>query len=166
MAQARADPFDAPPGLGRLAGEREAGQRRRDHVERIGRVAPERDRVDQRLDHLVELDDRTRPAVRDQQRHRVGVRRPVVDEVDVEPVDLGDELVEAVEAALASAPVVLVGPVRGELADVRERDALRPVVDQFTVGPAGVVQPRAQVVEHRLGNVDRERPDLSLMRPR
>ena len=77
-------------------------------------VTAERDRVDERLDHLVELDDRAGPAVGDHQRHRVGVRRALVDEVDVDPVDLGDELVEAVERRLARAPVVLVDPVLGD----------------------------------------------------
>jgi hypothetical protein len=39
--------------------------------------------------------------VGDQQREGVVVRRPVVDEMNVQPVDLGDELVEAVERGLA-----------------------------------------------------------------
>jgi len=37
--------------------------------------------------------------VRDQQRKRVVVRRPLVDEMDVETVDLGGELVEPVQGA-------------------------------------------------------------------
>ncbi len=35
----------------------------------------------------------------DQQRQRIGVRRPLMDEMDVQPVDFGDELVEAVQRA-------------------------------------------------------------------
>ena len=44
------------------------------------------------------------PAVRDDQRQRVLVLRPDVDEVDVEPVDLGRELRERVELRLEPAP--------------------------------------------------------------
>jgi hypothetical protein len=44
--------------------------------------------VGQRLDDLQLLEDRSGPAVPDDQRQRVLARRADVDEVDVEPVDL------------------------------------------------------------------------------
>ena len=75
-------------------------------------------------------------------------------------VDRGDELVEAVERCLAAAPVVPVGPVRGDVLHVGERDALRPVVHVLTIRPACVLQPHAQVVEYRFRHVDREWTDL------
>src|SRR3712207_8423125 len=43
------------------------------------------------------LDDRSRPAVVDDQGQRVRVRRADVHEVDVEPIDLGDELRQLVQ---------------------------------------------------------------------
>ena len=46
------------------------------------------------LDHLQELDHRARPAVGDDQRQRVRVRRADVQEVDAEAVDRGLELAE------------------------------------------------------------------------
>ena len=49
-------------------------------------------RIGERLDDLQLLDDRTRPAVRDDQRQRIFVLRADVDEVDVQAVDLGDEI--------------------------------------------------------------------------
>ena len=55
--------------------------------------------IGQRPDDLQLLDDRAGPAVRDDQRQRVRVLRADVDEVDVEPVDLGDELRQGVEPA-------------------------------------------------------------------
>jgi hypothetical protein len=108
----------------------------------------------------VELDNRTRPAVRDQQRKRVLGRRALVDEMDVETVDLGGELVEPVQRDLACAPVVFVGPVIGQLTGVTQRDALRPVVDAFGLRPSGAGQPVLQVGEVGVGNRDAKRVDL------
>ena len=68
------DPLDVPACRRRLAREAEAGQRRAHDVEGVGGVAAVRGGVGQRFDDLVELDDRTRPAVRDDQRQGVGVR--------------------------------------------------------------------------------------------
>jgi len=48
--------------------------------------------VGQRVDDLQLLDDRAGPSVTDDDRQRVLVLRANVDEVDVEPVDLGDEV--------------------------------------------------------------------------
>ena len=42
-----------------------------------------------------ELDDRARPPVGDDQRERVGLGRPRVEEVHPRAVDLGEEVVEA-----------------------------------------------------------------------
>ena len=50
--------------------------------------------------------------------------RPDVDEMDVESVDLGDELRERVQLRLASAPVVVRGPVVREVVHRRELHAL------------------------------------------
>ena len=72
------------------------------------------------------------------------------------PSIVGDELIEAIERGLASAPVVPVRPVGGDVLHVHEWDSLRPVVDVLTIRPPGVQQPHAQVVEHRFGHVDRE----------
>jgi hypothetical protein len=49
-------------------------------------------RVCERTDDLQELDDRAGPSVRHEQRHGVVMRRWDVRELDVQPVDLGDEL--------------------------------------------------------------------------
>ena len=148
MSHAAVDPVDAPPGARRLAGEAVARQRRAYDVEPGGV---------EWLDHLVELDDRSRPAMRDQQRKRVLARGPLVDEVDAEPVDLGGEVVEPVERGFAGAPVVAVGPVGGEFAGVGQRDALAPVVHGFVLRPPGVGQARPQVDEVGVGNGDAER---------
>ena len=63
-------------------------------MEGVGRIPAVHSRIREGLDDLVELDHGTRPAVGDQQRHRVGILTAQVDEVDVEAVDLGDPLRE------------------------------------------------------------------------
>ena len=76
--------------------------------------------VYQRVDHLVKLDDGPRPAVSDDQRHRLWMWALAVDEVDGETVNSGLELREAVEVSLPGAPVVVVQPVVADLASVGE----------------------------------------------
>ena len=141
----------------RLGGEPVAGHRRDHHVERVVRAAAVRRRVGERADHAEHLDDRARPAVRDDHRQRVGVRRPDVDEVDVEAVDLGHELRDGVEPRLEPAEVVVVGPVPHERLHRRERDALRQVADGLLLGPARRLESSAQVIEVALRHLHPER---------
>jgi len=74
-------------------------------MERVGGARAVRGGIRQRLDDLQLLDDRAGPPVGDDQRQRILVPGADVDEVDVEPVDLGDELRQGVELRLAGAPV-------------------------------------------------------------
>jgi hypothetical protein len=129
-------------------------------MERVGRLAAVSGRVDQRPDDLEELDDRPWPAVVEDKRQRISLRRTDVEEVDLEPVDLGAELGQRVQARLARPPVVTVGPVRAQLLQVGKRDALRPVVDRLAVRPAGAVKALTKIVELCLRNLDPERRDL------
>ena len=48
--------------------------------------------IGQRIDDLHLLDDRAGPSVRDDERQRIFMLRADVNEVNVQPVDLGDEL--------------------------------------------------------------------------
>ena len=148
------DPIDAPAGGRRLGREAEAGQRRADDVKRVGGVAAKRGRIGQRLDHLVEFDHRARPAMGDDQRHRFRMRRADVQEMNVEPVDLGGELRKAIEARFARAPVVFLGPIAADVLDPFQRRALAPVVDQFGFRPARLAQARLQIVEHIVADRD------------
>ena len=70
-------------------------------MERVLRAAAVRRGIGQRIDDLQLLDDRAGPAVGDDERQRVFMLRADVDEVDVEPVDLGDELRQGVQLRLA-----------------------------------------------------------------
>jgi hypothetical protein len=51
-----------------------------------------RRRIGQRIDDLQLLDHRAGPSVQDDERQRILVLGANVDEVDVQPVDLGDEV--------------------------------------------------------------------------
>ena len=75
-------------------------------------------------------------------------------EVDGESVDIGGVLRETIEQGFPLAPVVPVRPVMAHLFDPGERRALAPVVDHFGLGPAGIAQPRAQIVEYRIADSD------------
>ena len=141
------DALHVPSGAGRLIGESVARQRRGNHVERVGGIAPERGRIRQRLNDFMELNDRSRPAVRNHQRHRIGMRRLSVNEMNPQAVDRGPELRKPIELLLARTPVVLLEPVFTQLLRITERDALGPVVHAFRLGPACVAQPPLQVVE-------------------
>ena len=110
------DFLHAPPGAAGLAGEAVPGKRRADDVE--GVFGASRRRIGQRLNHLVELHNRARPAMGDHEREGVFVRGPLVDEMNVQPVDFGGELVKPIERGLTRAPVVVVGPIGGQLAGI------------------------------------------------
>ncbi len=97
--------------LGRLARKAITGQGRDDDVEGIRRVSAVGSGVGQWTDQVRKLHERAGPAVHQQERHRVLVRGPFVDEVHVDAVDVGLEVVELVEPSLLSAPVESVLPI-------------------------------------------------------
>ena len=106
------DPARVPAPVSGRPGEPVAGNGRDDQVERVIRGTAMSRRVGQRPDDVPELHHRTRPAVRDDQRHRVRCGRTHVQEMHPRPVDRGDELVEPVQPRLVHPPVVFVAPVR------------------------------------------------------
>src|ERR671917_373158 len=87
-----------------------------------------------------------------------------MDEVDVQPVDLGGEVRDGVQPRLALAPVVLGRPVAREVLHERERHALRVVLDGLPLGKARRAEARPQVLEFRVGDLDLEGSDRRLAR--
>ena len=124
-----------PAGRRRLAREPITGDRRDHDVEGVLRAAAEGRGVGERADELDLLEDRAGPAVRDDDRQRALVLRTHVDEVDVEPVDLGDELRQGVELRLALAPVVVRRPVAREVLE-RSRAARPATCPRRSPSPA------------------------------
>ena len=154
-----------PAELGRLAGETVAGQGRQHEVECVLGAAAVSGRVGQRADGLEQLDDRARPTVRHDQRQRILVPRPDVDEVDVHPVDLRRELRQRVQSRFAPAPVVVRRPVAGERLDRRQLHALRPVGDELLRRQRVAAIRRRSSASSPLRNLD-PGTDGSLWRPR
>ena len=119
-------------------------------------------RIRQGIDDLELLDDRAGPPVRDDQRQRVLVLGADMDEVNVQPVDLGLELRQRVQSRLAPAPVVLGRPVAREVLYRRQLHTLRPIGDEFPGRPARRIDAAAQLVDLALRYFDPERPDRAL----
>jgi hypothetical protein len=86
------DPHGVPAGRGRLTGKSVARHVRDHHMESVRCIAAMRRRIGQGIDDLQLLDDRAGPSVGDDERQRVFMLRTNVDEMDVDPVDLRDEL--------------------------------------------------------------------------
>ena len=154
------DPAGVPAELGRLGRKGIPGDRRQHQVKRVLGASAVRGRVRERADGLEHLDDRARPAVGHDQRQRVLVWRPHVDEVDVLPVNLGLELRQGVQLRLAPAPVVIGCPVASELLDGRQLHALRSICDQLPGGPPHRSDATAQVLQGLVRNVNAEGTNL------
>src|SRR5688500_1934873 len=120
-------------------------------MESVRWLAAMRRGIGQGIDDLQLLDDGAGPSVRDDERQRVFVRRTNVNEMNVDPIDLGDEIRQRVESCLNLAPVVLRCPIARELLHRRELHALRCI--GFPVRPPRGVDAPSQVIEFRLRNV-------------
>src|SRR5947209_10295357 len=80
-----------------------------------------------------------------------------MDEVDVEPVDVGDEVRIGKEVRLGTTPVVVVGPIIGELAHRRELHALGVVIDGLALRPSRRRYAPLEVGEFRIARTIMER---------
>ena len=107
-----------------------------------------------RIDDLQLLDDRAGPSVRDDERQRIVMFRTNVNEMNVQPVDLGDELRQSVHLCFDLAPVIVCRPIARECLDGRELHALRLICDGFLFGPAGRGDASSELNERLFRNVD------------
>ena len=82
-----------------------------------------------------------------------------LDEVDIEPVDVGDEVRIGEQLRFGAAPIVVVGPVIRELLRGRQADPLRGVVDGLALGPPSGFDAPLEVGEFFVGRVILERAD-------
>lgn len=120
-----------------------------------------RRRIGQRIDDLEELDHGTRPAVSDDERQCVRIRRADVQKVNAKPVNLGSIPCEAIERPLAAPPVVARVPILQQAAKLLDRRALRPILDRFVLRPARVCQTSLQILERALRRAIGKRIDLA-----
>ena len=91
--------------------------------------------IGKRIDDLQLLDDRSGPSVRDDERQRLFMLGTNVNEMNVQPIDLGDELRQGVQPRLAFAPIVIRPPIARELLNRRELHPLQFIRDGFPVRP-------------------------------
>src|ERR1700722_19764580 len=78
---------------------------------------------------------------------RIFMLRANVDEMNIQPTDLGDEVRYRGQSCLASAPIMLGFPVARELSHRSELNALRRVHYCLLVGPARRTDALLQIVE-------------------
>src|SRR6202047_545440 len=109
-------------------------------------------RIGERPDDLQLLNDRSGPPVRDYDRQSPLMLRTNVDEMNVQPVDLGDELRQRVQFRLALAPIVF-GPMAREFLSRRKLHALRCIRDRFPLRPLCCVYAPAQISKFRFGKI-------------
>ena len=133
-------------------------RQRRDHKLEGIRCARAMGRgVGERINDLELLDDRTGPPMRDDQRQRVLVLGPDVNEMDVEPANLGNEVRQAIQLRLALAPVVVRPPILRLLPDHLQRNALRMVSHRLALGPPGRSNAPAPVVDRPVRKTNLQR---------
>jgi hypothetical protein len=77
-----------------------------------------------------------------------------MDEVHVDFRQGHRKLLEGIEAYLVHTPVILGAPVVDELAQIREIGAVLPARARNLVGPTDAVEPRAQVREGGVRDLD------------
>src|SRR5258708_18603110 len=91
------------------------------------------------IDNLQLLDDRAGPPVRDDERQRIFMFRTKLNEMNIQPIDLGDELRQGVQFSLHLAPIVICRPIAREFLHRRELHPLRLICDVllFRSAPGG-----------------------------
>ena len=114
-------------------------------------------RIRQRSDDLQLLDDGSRPTVRDDDRQSVRVLRADVNEMDVEPIDRGDELRQGVQPRLHLAPVVAALPIASQRLHRGQLHALRSILHGLPLRPACRSQTALEIGECVLRKVDVKR---------
>jgi hypothetical protein len=123
-------------------------------MECIRRIGSVRRGVGERIDDLKLLDGRARPPVGHDERQRILMLGAHVDEVDVHPVDLGDEVGQGGEALFELAPVVIGGPIGSQRLNRLELHALRGI--SLPVGPARRRDASTEICQFIFWNADVE----------
>ena len=82
-------------------------------------------------------------------------------EMDIEAINLRLELAQRIKARLTAPPVIACALIVDQRSHLVALGALRPVLDQFRLRPAGAFQAITQVVQFRLIDGQREGMNLS-----
>ena len=92
--------------------------------------------------------------------------RTNVNEMNVQPIDLGDELRQGIQFRLSLAPVVVCAPIVRKFLNCREWYALRFIRDRFPIRPPCRVNAPAQFDKFRFWNIHVERTNIGLLSAR
>src|SRR5437764_7414744 len=116
-----------------------AGERWHDDVKTVSWIAPVRAWIRQERNHLQHFRKRARPPVNENQRNRMRSRAFFVNEMKLQPSDVGTEMAECIQSGFLAPPVKLLLPERGQLAQIRATGSLAPssTVDVFRPPSAG-----------------------------
>src|SRR5215813_5427912 len=101
--------------------------------------------------------------MRDNHRQRIFMLRTNVDEMNVEPIDLSDEVRYGPQFCLALAPVVICSPIEREFLHRRELHPLRRVGDLFAVRPLCRVDAPPQIRKISVWKIELKRTNGSLV---
>src|ERR1700739_1899001 len=95
--------------------------------------------------------------MRDDYRQSIFMLRTNMNEMDIQPIDLSDELGQGIQPRFALPPVVFRAPIARERLGGRELDALGCTGDRFPFRPLRVVDAPAQFCEFRLRDMNLKR---------
>jgi len=113
-------------------------------------------RIREARDHVEELEDRTWPAVRDEQWKCVLMDRSRMDEMDRLSINRGAEMGELVQTSLLPAPIVRVAPVTNQLAQVVDGNPVLPAGALDLIRETGARQTPVEILENGVLHADRE----------
>lgn len=85
------------------------------------------------------------------------VTRPDVDELDIDPINRGNEFRQGIQLLLGLTPIILASPVANQFLDTLELDALGDIADSLLIRPTRVRDPLAKIVELRLRDMNFKR---------
>ena len=117
-----------------------------------------------RLDQREKFNNRTGPAVNQQQGYCVGAGRALMDKMNLLSINFRGELVKAVDLSFLRAPVVAVLPIIRQLSDLFNVGAVFPCRARKLIGPFGFRQTAPKINENLVRNVHFERADCGRLR--
>ena len=112
---------------------------------------------------FVLLDDGAGPPVGDDERQRIFMFGTNVNEMNVQPIDFGDEVRQGAFSLFDLAPIVICRPIAGQCLRRRELHALRLIRDRFPVGPPCRADAFAQFSKFRFRNIHTQRTNPTLL---
>jgi hypothetical protein len=113
-------------------------------------------RVDQQRNQFVKAVKAVRVAMRHHKRHRARTGAPLMNEVKARTVDCRAEMVELIENALLSPPVVAGAPVGDQVSQITGVNAVAPSRGPSVRRQTGVRQTVLKIIEHVIRNGDLE----------